>query len=161
MVRRATSLAGNCACCSQGACPRPAPTRQPAGRKQSACLARHRPGHSLAAGSAAVPKRSSPLVVMAAATPSAAPISRAITFTPRPPSNGTTALPSSATASTGGSLPFSPSRGARLRMTIPAAHSAMIGVACWYSARRVSPKALCSSRRPPPGPAGHGSKACG
>ncbi|MNI70424.1 hypothetical protein D3C73_1262370 [compost metagenome] len=78
-----------------------------------------------------VPKRSSPLVVIAAATPSPWAISRASRLTPpRPPNSGTTALPSSATARTGGSAPFSSSSGARVRITMPAAHSAMIGVSC-------------------------------
>ena len=80
-----------------------------------------------------------PLVVIAALTSRCAAISRAMRLTPaRPPSSGTTALPSSATASTGGSLSFSPSTAARLRITMPAAHRAMIGVPARYRPRRCS-----------------------
>ncbi len=59
-----------------------------------------------------------------------------------PPSSGTTALPSSARASTGGSAPLRCNNGARLRMTMPAAHRATIGRSAQYSSRRVSPKSV-------------------
>ncbi len=66
---------------------------------------------------------------MAGAMPSVSAISRASRFTPvSPPSSGTTALPSSATASTGGSTPLSARQGATQRITMPAAHSATTGL---------------------------------
>ena len=87
--------------------------------------------------------RISPVVVIAGCTPRAAAISLAKSLTPcKPPSSGTTALPSSATAKTGGSARLSDSSGARVRMIIPAAQMAMIGVSVANNSRNVSPKLL-------------------
>jgi len=60
----------------------------------------------------------------------------------KPPNSGTTALPSSATAKTGGSARLSDSSEARVRIRIPAAQMPIIGVSVANNSRNVSPKLL-------------------
>ena len=128
---------------SAGAASAASRTGSPASRAAVTSLtrapgARRQPGGG---ASRAKPRAASPAVVIAAWPPRAAAMARASRFAPRwPPSSGTALRPSSETATTGGSACFSPRRGARTRIRMPAAQMPTIGRPASNSAARCGAK---------------------